>query len=142
MDQSPALWRYLPVILAFGRRRQEDQRLKSHPLLHSKFKANLDYMRSCQERKENKSKEWGWGRRKEKECSALNCRTGEASSLSEGLKASECKQTPRGMESNLHPVVDGVVGGASSHSGWENTPATWKRITYRNYEFQGGSKRH
>lgn len=110
---------------------------QSHPLLHSKFEANLDYMRSCQERKGNKSKEVGVGEKERKGiCSALNCRTPE------GLRASECKQTPREMESNLNPAVDSVVGGANSHSGWEHTPATWKHITCRNYEFQEGPKGH
>lgn len=79
----------------------------------------------------------GWEEKERKRiCSALNCRTPE------GLRASECEQTPRGMESNLHPAVDSVVGGTSSHSGWEHTPATWNHIIYRNYEFQGGPKGH
>lgn len=42
--QKPCRWQ-MSVILALGRWRQVDRKLKkSHPFLHSEFKARLDYM--------------------------------------------------------------------------------------------------
>lgn len=40
----------------------EGSEVQSQPLLHSKFQASLDYVKSCQERKKSKLKEAeGWG---------------------------------------------------------------------------------
>lgn len=52
----------------------EGSEVQSQPLLHSKFQASLDYVRSCQERKESKPKEAeGWeSRGEEKEGKTKN----------------------------------------------------------------------
>lgn len=96
--------------------------VQSQSLLRSKFQASLDYVRSCQQRKQSNPKEAEGGRlgkkgRKEKEFARSNNRAMETCSLSAGPK---CEHTPREMEQ----AIGSVVGGANSHSGWKQMLAT------------------
>lgn len=49
------MWEYTPIISTLRKWRQENLEL-SHPQLHSKFEANLGYMRPCLKKKEIKKK--------------------------------------------------------------------------------------